>query len=183
MYHFPYLIGMNNSIFYLFYNLAHHFQWFDHLVWFFAVPFIYIVIVGAVVFFIIDYRILAASNARSEFWSKCKKIFFVLFSSGLAFAISKVLKIIIHTDRPFIKFTDVHALFYESGYAFPSGHSATIAALAFSVFYLNKRAGYVCMAAALLIGIARITSGVHFPIDILGGYLIGYLVAFFVKSL
>ena len=34
---------------------------------------------------------------------------------------------------------------------------------------------------AILIGLARIAAGVHFPIDILGGYVLGILVACVVK--
>jgi membrane-associated phospholipid phosphatase len=30
----------------------------------------------------------------------------------------------------------------------------------------------------LLIGVARIIAGVHFPIDILGGFCLGFLVAY-----
>ena len=32
------------------------------------------------------------------------------------------------------------------------------------------------------LGLARIIAGVHFPIDILGGFIIGALVAYFVKG-
>ena len=39
------------------------------------------------------------------------------------------------------------------------------------------------MFFALLIGLARIMAGVHFPIDILGGFIIGSLIAFLVKYL
>ena len=38
------------------------------------------------------------------------------------------------------------------------------------------------MFFALLIGVARIIAGVHFPIDILGGFIIGFIVAYFIKK-
>jgi len=37
------------------------------------------------------------------------------------------------------------------------------------------------MFFALLIGIARIIAGVHFPVDILGGFILGILTAYLVK--
>jgi undecaprenyl-diphosphatase len=79
-------------------------------------------------------------------------------------------------------FPQVHSLFAESWYSFPSGHATFFMALAVSIFLSHKKAGYLFMFFALLIGIARIIAGVHFPVDILGGFVIGALVAFFVKS-
>jgi len=38
------------------------------------------------------------------------------------------------------------------------------------------------MFFALLIGLARIVAGVHFPLDILGGFALGIAVAFLVKK-
>jgi membrane-associated phospholipid phosphatase len=39
------------------------------------------------------------------------------------------------------------------------------------------------MFFALLIGVARVIAGVHFPIDILGGFCIGFLVAYLFEKL
>ena len=39
------------------------------------------------------------------------------------------------------------------------------------------------MFFALLIGLARIIAGVHFPIDILGGFVLGGIVSFLVAFL
>lgn len=173
---------MNISLFYFLYSLTFQYQWLDNVIWFFAVPFIYIMIVFVFVFFLIHYDFLKTKDIRTLVRSRGKEIFLVFFSAGFAYAISYLLKMIIHTNRPFIALTDVRSLFMETGYAFPSGHSATISALAFAVFFKHKKLGYICMVAALLIGLARIASGVHFPIDIIGGYSIGFLVAFLLKS-
>lgn len=174
---------MNISIFYFLHSFAFQYQWLDSLIWFFAVPFIYIVIAIVAVYFLVNYDLLKTRNITTLIKGKGKDIFKIFFSAGLAYAVAYVLKIVIHTDRPFISLSNIHSLFIETGYAFPSGHSATIAALAMAVYFKNKKLGYICMVAALLIGLARITAGVHFPVDIIGGYIIGLLVAFFVKTL
>ena len=85
--------------------------------------------------------------------------------------------------RPFIALPGVQSLFLETGYAFPSGHSATIAAFAFAIFFKNKRLGYIAFVIALIIGLARVIAGVHFPLDIAGGYALGFMVAFLFKTL
>jgi len=54
-------------------------------------------------------------------------------------------------------------------------------ALAFAIFLTHKKVGYWFMFFALLIGIARIIVGVHFPIDILGGFILGALIAYLVR--
>lgn len=62
--------------------------------------------------------------------------------------------------------------------AFPSQHAAGIFAAVWPAVYLGKRklAG-VLSVGAVLTGIGRVYTGLHFPIDILGGVLVS-LVAF-----
>jgi undecaprenyl-diphosphatase len=169
---------MNDQIFFFFYNLAHQSQIFDAIVVFFAVYFPYLVVILIAIFFL--------------FLHKRKEMLLVFFSGALAYVLAYVLKFIFHTLRPFDALPQVHALIPESGYAFPSGHATFFMALAVSIFFYHKKAGlpaqagYVFMFFAFLIGLARIIAGVHFPIDILGGFILGgaisYLFAFFVKN-
>jgi membrane-associated phospholipid phosphatase len=56
-------------------------------------------------------------------------------------------------------------------------------ALAFAVFFSHKKAGYIFICFAFLIGLARITAGVHFPVDIFGGFVLGAMIACSVKFL
>ena len=116
------------------------------------------------------------------FIRKWKEITLVFFSGVLAWILAYILKIIIYTPRPFEVFSNIVPLFSESGYAFPSGHATFFMALAFALFFNHKKAGYVFILFALLIGIARIIAGVHFPVDILGGFILGFFIAFFVKN-
>ena len=106
----------------------------------------------------------------------------VFFSGGLVIIIDQLLKFLIQSPRPFLALTDVLPLFSETGYAFPSGHAAFFSALALALFFISQKIGYAFMFFALLIGLSRIIAGVHFPVDILGGFLLGFGVAYFVKS-
>ena len=67
--------------------------------------------------------------------------------------------------------------------SFPSGHALFVFALATVVFLYNKRWGMVAYIGALLVGIARVLAGVHWPTDILGGAVIGVVVAYLVWKL
>ena len=160
---------MNSTIFFFFYNLAHQSNFFDHVVIFFGFWFPYIVVVLALLFLLFYHK------NRREF-------FLVFFSGGLAIFTALMLKFFIHLPRPFLDLPNVSALFPETGFAFPSGHATFFMALAVSIFFVHKKVGYIFMFFALLIGLARIIAGVHFPVDILGGFILGALVAYFVKN-
>jgi len=88
-----------------------------------------------------------------------------------------LLKLHLEIPRPGVFTAGLHALLTETDYGFPSSHAAVYSALAVSLFFINKRAGYVTAVIALVIGIARVLAGVHTPLDILGGYIVGTLFA------
>ena len=174
---------INNQIFFFFYNLAHQTSIFDNIVIFFAVYFVYILILLAFLFLIFFHKIFPSEDPLREFLNKWKEFILLFLSGGSAWVLAKILKILIHTLRPFEIFSQVQPLFSETGYAFPSGHTAVAFAVAFAIFFTNKKAGYVFMFCALLVGLSRITGGVHFPIDILGGFFLGSGVVLLVKYL
>ncbi|OGI85692.1 hypothetical protein A3A01_00050 [Candidatus Nomurabacteria bacterium RIFCSPLOWO2_01_FULL_39_17] len=174
---------MNNQIFYFFYNLAHKSEFFDKLVIFFADTFPYLVILLALIFLLIHHKVLLSKNPLREFAQKWRGILFVFFSGGFAWLIAKIMKIMIHAPRPFAVLPDVQALLSETGLAFPSGHATFFSALAVSIFFSYKKAGYVFMFFAFLIGLARIIAGIHFPLDILGGFVLGSVIAYFLKNI
>ncbi|MFZ3015938.1 MAG: phosphatase PAP2 family protein [Minisyncoccia bacterium] len=175
---------MNNFIFFFFYNLTHKSEFFDKFVVFVAHTFPYIVILLAGIFLLFHHDVLPSKNPFKIFAQKWKEIILVFFSGIFAWCISQVLKLLIHASRPYLEFpNNVVSLIQKTDFSFPSGHATFYMALAFAIFFSHKKAGYVFMFFALLIGIARIAAGVHFPIDILGGFILGTLTAYFVRFL
>lgn len=63
----------------------------------------------------------------------------------------------------------------ERGTSFPSAHAANSAALAFMAAMLWPRVRKGIVALPLLVGWSRIYLGKHYPVDILGGWLLGLL--------
>lgn len=77
-------------------------------------------------------------------------------------------------------------LIEETGYSFPSGHAmGSIAFYGFIIFLLSKSKinknlkiflSVIIGLTIFLIGISRIYIGVHYPSDIIGGFLLGYII-------
>ena len=176
------MLFMNDTIFYFFYNLAHRSELLDKVIVFFADTFPYIVIFLAFLFLIFHHDVLPSKNPLKEFIKKWKEILLVFFSGITAWVLAYLLKYLFHTASPFDLFFNVHSLFPETGYAFPSGHATFFMALAVALFFSHRKVGYLFIFFALLIGIARIVAGVHFPGDILGGFVLGGAIAFFMKN-
>ncbi|NCN86892.1 phosphatase PAP2 family protein [archaeon] len=103
----------------------------------------------------------------------------VVLSLGLGIVLSQGLKYLIQKPRP------ETMTFLETGYSFPSGHS-TMSIIFFGLLiYLfkdeikNKSTKYIFIILniliILLIGFSRLYFNVHYVIDVLGGYMIGFI--------
>jgi undecaprenyl-diphosphatase len=62
-------------------------------------------------------------------------------------------------------------------HSFPSGHTATAFAGAMVLSYLVPRAAPVFFVLGAAIGYSRLYVGVHFPLDVVGGAVIGLATA------
>lgn len=94
--------------------------------------------------------------------------------------LSGIFKNYFQIGRPFLLNFNLHPLISLTDYGFPSSHAAVFSAIAASLFLIHRRAGIFAGLLALIIGTARIFAGVHTPLDILGGYILGTLFALIV---
>lgn len=68
------------------------------------------------------------------------------------------------------------------GHSFPSGHSMNGMTAAFAMFLNNKKFGIPALILATLIGFSRMYLFVHFPTDVVGGFVVGIIVALLVDK-
>ena len=84
--------------------------------------------------------------------------------------------------RPF-EVLDTNLLFYKpTDPSFPSNSTVVAFSLAASVFLANKQVGIVAITLSAFYGVMRIFVGVHFPLDVLTGAIIGIVVVFFLNT-
>lgn len=168
---------MNETIFYFFYNLAHRSIFSDRVIVFFAVYFPYLVVILAGLF--LFQRFSQNSDSQvSGFFYKWREFVMVTFSCVSAYLMAFALKFFLHIPRPILTLPDIQPLFVKTSLSFPSEHATFFMTLALSIFFLHKKTGYWFVFFALLIGLFRIIAGVHFPADILGGFILGGGVAY-----
>lgn len=93
----------------------------------------------------------------------------------------EILKNIVARPRPFLHFADVRILADKPAqFSFPSGHTTTSFAPATVLFRKSHLLGVTALILAALIGFSRIYVGVHYPLDVVGGVVLGGLTGWLV---
>jgi undecaprenyl-diphosphatase len=138
---------------------------------FFASFLIWFLIFGLFVLFFIDGKI------------KKEQVLHALFSALLAWLIALAIKYFFPTVRPYIiSGAEAGVLIPPVNPSFPSEHTVIAFAVSLTIFMHDKKVGLMFMISSLFIGIARVIAQVHYPIDILGGAVVGSMAAVIVEK-
>jgi undecaprenyl-diphosphatase len=115
-----------------------------------------------------------------------KRIYFFALASLSAILsrgiIVETIRFFYKRERPFSALDFTPLVSADAFDSFPSGHTAFFFALAMAVFFINKKAGAWLFGFSALVAVSRIFVGIHWPLDILVGVIIGVLSAFGVKK-
>lgn len=103
---------------------------------------------------------------------------FILAVPIIAWVVAHILKAIINSPRPALVLDTVKPLFLADGNAFPSGHATLFFALTFALYPFHPKLSTFVAISAILISLVRVAAGVHWPIDILGGFLLAGFISF-----
>lgn len=106
-------------------------------------------------------------------WKSGLRIFYALLLNGV---ICTFLKNIFMEPRPFDLDPTV-GIITVGGYGFPSGAAQTVILLSGILLsnYKNKWTSILCANYIFWVSLSRVYLGVHFPTDILGGWIVGGL--------
>lgn len=156
---------LNQNIFNYINNIAGRYAWLDKLGVFFAVYTAYILPA------ILIYWWLTSRNRHTG-----RSIVVSLVAAVISrFAVVSLIRFLYYHPRPF-EVMSVHQLIPESGTSFPSGHAAFFFALSIVIYAANRKLGTWFLVVSTLMGLARIYAGVHWPLDIVAGAIVGLII-------
>lgn len=159
---------MNETLFLKLHSVAGTTHAIDVTVVFFAE------VLGAVMLGVLMWRLLLNKDKLDA----VRDVAAVLLTVLLAYAIADYLKYAVGSERPFAVLTDVHRLIDANfNAAFPSGHTAFVTATAVAALFFYRKMGILFLGLAVAVGVSRVIAGVHWPLDIVGGLLVGGITA------
>lgn len=131
---------------------------------------------GTIAMWLVSILVAFAAKLRRLSWQ-------LLIGGGLSIFATAVLKIAIGRPRPFDVFEAVsnsEILVHGSGY--PSGHTALVTVMGLIILpHVPKQFRWIVVLVIAAVALSRVALGVHAPLDLVGGFAIGYLAAFAVK--
>lgn len=98
-------------------------------------------------------------------------------NSLVAWIVARLIKMAYVSPRPFVNLLDIEPLVRFGGAdSFPSGHAIVAFAFALTVHKFNRGLGSWYLVAATLISLARVVIGIHWPMDVLGGFILAAVI-------
>jgi undecaprenyl-diphosphatase len=139
-----------------------------------------LIIFGAkyLVFVIILIAAMFAYRLPAE--NRKELLIFALFALPLAYMSAKIASVLYFNPRPFVvgNFTPLIAHAADNG--FPSDHTLLSAAVATVVYFFHKKLGIGLLTLSVLVGLSRVSAGVHHLLDIFSSVVIAFVIGLIV---
>ncbi len=175
----PYGI-LDNLFFASIYNFSFKDVWADTLIILFAAYWEYVVVA------VLLFYLWAPKFRKIDLKTRAVHTGLAVLSALVArFGVTSLIRYLYPRQRPFV-FEGLDSLISQNPLeaSFPSGHATFFMALA--VYFLlagHKKLGSFLLVSAVLIGLARVAAGVHWPSDILAGWAVGAIVSWMIFKL
>ena len=157
---------VNIDLFFLIFNLSHKSALLDQFMIFSTTYLIYLSLLSI---FVIAFK----GKVKER-----KALILILFSLPLAIVLIKIIHIFINEPRPFVTFNFIPLTDNKPDLSFPSRHATIMAVIAFVLTFLKSKWAPLFLILMLLVGISRVYVGVHYPLDVLGGFIVGIFSVF-----
>lgn len=106
-----------------------------------------------------------------------RDIFLGLISVILAYALARFISLFYYHTQPYDVFNFKPIINHEIDNAFPSDHAGISSVLASLVLIRNWRYGLPLFVLVALVCVGRVYGGVHHPIDVVTGVVVGLIAA------
>jgi undecaprenyl-diphosphatase len=167
-----YLINLDRNIFYTLNSLVNKSAGVDEIIKILAVYLVYLIPLAMVFFWI---KSVIKKDTKDESFLLQLFIFSVISWQVIAAFLGKI----INRARPFDYAGVKEVVFHLPSYSFPSDHALFLAFVT-TYLFLGKynKLGYVSLAITITVSLARVIGGLHWPGDVLGGWIIGAMLAY-----
>ncbi len=98
------------------------------------------------------------------------------------FGVTEIIRMLFPRPRPFLSHSVFQLIAKGNEQSFPSGHATALFAIAMAVYFYHKKSGIWLFVVAAVVSLARIIAGVHYPLDILGGAVVGVFTALLIEK-
>ena len=104
-------------------------------------------------------------------------VLFGVYAAILGLVINYIIGLVYFHPRPFMIHLGTLLFQYPAETSFPSDHATLMFSIALMLIYFKETriAGFIFLILGFIGGFARIFSGVHFPLDILGSLLVSLI--------
>jgi undecaprenyl-diphosphatase len=155
---------MNMEMFKLINNLADKNTVLDNIMIFFSEYGPYIYMAAIVIVFILGLKEKKCENRK------------IAVSTVVVTAINLIINIIVrsifHVDRPFVNNKVNLLLPHDSASSFPSNHATGTMSITLGLGKYNKLLSVILSILSIIIGFSRVYVGHHYPMDVIGSYVI-----------
>ena len=118
----------------------------------------------------------------SLLYKKSRKLKTYLLLPAVAFILVSIFRKKWNRPRPYEN-PEIHTITKreKKGQSFPSRHLFSYFLISVLLLSLCPPAGILMMASGLILAAIRVILGVHYPSDVLGGFLLGLVIAYMVE--
>lgn len=135
----------------------------------------YIIIFSAKYLYLIAILIAALVWLRTAKKIKLEILKLAIVNLPISFILGRIAGLIFYNPRPFIAENIMPLMPHAADNGFPSDHTLLIATIAFCIISYNKRYGIILLIFALVVGLSRVIAKIHYPLDILGSFIISFI--------
>ena len=88
--------------------------------------------------------------------------------------VTELIRLFYRRKRPFLAHRVKQLIKKYSEASFPSGHTISIMAMGIVLAHFEPGLGWFVVSSGLVVGLARIVAGVHYPLDVLAGIILSW---------